>query len=219
MEPSIPMTLEAIVFDFNGTLANDLEVHVEAYWQAGVKMGYPTTREMVLRHISVPPSQKRVLYYGDISDKEWKEVFDLKQRLYGGIMADREVLFPDTLPVVRRLSKRFSLGLVSNTFRKLYLRYCPDELSRLFAAISFFDEEPVPKPAPDPLLKVMKIMGVTRDRCCYVGDSLTDVKMAGAAGVTMYGVSTGEHGPDELLGKGAALVAPSLTDLEKKVFA
>jgi len=56
--------LKAIVFDYNGTLVDDLDLAVESYYRAGKERGYRLAREKVLQHISQPPSAKRGLYFG-----------------------------------------------------------------------------------------------------------------------------------------------------------
>ena len=51
--------LKAIVFDYNGTLVDDLSMSVESYYRAGREMGFSgLTRATILRHISQPPLAK-----------------------------------------------------------------------------------------------------------------------------------------------------------------
>ncbi|HIJ58921.1 MAG TPA: HAD hydrolase-like protein [Deltaproteobacteria bacterium] len=33
-----------------------------------------------------------------------------------------------------------------------------------------------PKPSPEPLLEIMRRLGVTQEECCYMGDSLLDIQ-------------------------------------------
>ena len=48
--------LDAIVFDYNGTLVDDLDLAVDSYHRAGLERGHRLSRETVLRHISSPPA-------------------------------------------------------------------------------------------------------------------------------------------------------------------
>ena len=85
--------LKAIVFDYNGTLVDDVTIHAKSYWLAGVDMGFDLSMETVWRHVSQPPSQKRVLYYGDISDERWEAVFELKKKHYYEIAKGVSIVF------------------------------------------------------------------------------------------------------------------------------
>jgi phosphoglycolate phosphatase-like HAD superfamily hydrolase len=77
----------------------------------------------------------------------------------------------------------------------------------------FSNEVAIPKPSPEPLRRMMDFLRVTPDTCCYVGDSLSDVRMAQAAGVKILTVATGDHSRQELSASGAEWVADSLLEL------
>ncbi|MFO7708145.1 MAG: HAD family hydrolase [Desulfobacterales bacterium] len=213
--------LKAIVFDYNGTLVDDLHLHVEAYYQAGRRMGFDVSRETVQRHISQPPSRKRLLYYGAISDAQWGELSGIRRRIYLE-SAERDpaaLLFADTPRVMSVLARHFALGVLSNTFRELFERVFPPTLSGLFAATLFFDEVPEPKPSPAPLLALLRQMGVAPQVCGYVGDALEDVAMARAAGVRAFAVATGSCTATELAAAGAEWVGSDLCDLAARLLA
>ena len=206
--------LKAIVFDYNGTLVDDLHLHVEAYYQSGRRMGLDVARAEIERHISQPPSKKRLLYYGAISDAKWQEMTALRKRLYLELAGEREaLLFPDTADALSALAPRFVLGVLSNTFRDLFERVFPRELSGLLAASLFFDEVPEPKPSPAPLLTLLGRLGVEPRACGYVGDALEDIQMARAAGARAFAVATGTCPPAALSAAGAEWVGGSLSAL------
>lgn len=213
--------LKAIVFDYNGTLVDDLHLHVEAYYQAGRRMGFDVSRETVQHHISQPPSRKRLLYYGAISEAQWGELSAIRRRIYLQ-SAERDpaaLLFADTPRVMSVLARHFALGVLSNTFRELFERVFPSTLSGLFAATLFFDEVPEPKPSPAPLLALLQQMGVVPRACGYVGDALEDVAMARAAGVRAFAVATGSCTAAELAAAGAEWVGNGLSDLAVRLLA
>ena len=57
--------------------------------------------------------------------------------------------------------------------------------------------------------------GIEREESCYVGDAVSDVRMAKEAGALMYAVTTGDNSEEELQSNGADLVFPDLTALGK----
>jgi phosphoglycolate phosphatase-like HAD superfamily hydrolase len=60
-------------------------------------------------------------------------------------------------------------------------------------------------------------LNLAPDQCCYVGDSLSDVKMARAAGIKIFSVATGENSKEELARAGSDWVLNRLEDLMDKL--
>ncbi len=202
--------LKAIVFDYNGTLVDDLDLAVESYFRAGTERGYPLDRKKVRKHISQPPSAKRGIYFGAISDAEWAAIIDRRKQLYAELARSAFKLFPETEKTLNALSGRYRLGVLSNTFRSLYEMLFPRHLAGLFQASLFFDEVPDPKPSPAPMRAMLQAMKIQARECGYVGDAVEDVQMARAAGVRSYGLTTGACSSKELNDAGAEWVGPDL---------
>lgn len=212
--------LKAIVFDYNGTLVDDLPLNVEAYYRAGREMGFGgLTRETILRHISQPPSQKRRLYCGDISDAQWDQLVQLRKKIYCELVDPSRLLFPDTAAVLTALSGKYRLAVLSNTFRFLYEQLFPEHLAKLFQASLFFDEVPDPKPSPKPMRSLLATLGVAHHECGYVGDAVEDVQMAKAAAVSSFAITTGACSRAELTRAGADWVGADLTALAARLLA
>jgi HAD superfamily hydrolase (TIGR01509 family) len=205
--------LQAIVFDYNGTLVDDVKIHAESYWRAGVDMGFDLTKEKVWQHVSQPPSRKRVLYYGDISDERWKAVFALKKKHYYEIAKNKSIVFSDAAGALTGLSRRYKLAVLSNTFRFFFEGFFPQSLAALFDTTLFFDEVAVPKPAPDPMMLMLKRLGVGARQCCYVGDAIEDIQMARAAGTHVISIATGGCSKPELEAAGPDRVFDSLAQM------
>ncbi len=205
--------LKAIVFDYNGTLVDDVRIHAKSYWMAGQDLGYDLTMETVWRHVSQPPSRKRVLYYGEISDESWDAVFALKKKHYYEIAQRETIVFADAEPVLNTLKKQFKLAVLSNTFRFFFEEFFPDSLTELFETTLFFDEVAVPKPAPDPLRIVLERLSLSPAQCCYVGDAIEDIQMARTVGAIAFSVTTGGCSREQLLSAGSDQVFDSLAEM------
>ena len=205
--------IKAIVFDYNGTLVDDVRIHAKSYWMAGQDMGFDLSMETVWQHVSQPPSRKRVLYYGNISDEQWDAVFTLKKKHYYEIAQRETIVFSDAEPVLNILNKQFKLAVLSNTFRFFFEEFFPDSLTGLFETTLFFDEVSVPKPAPDPLRIVLERLEISPDQCCYVGDAIEDIQMAQTAGAIAFSVSTGGCSREQLLTAGSDGVFDSLAEM------
>jgi HAD superfamily hydrolase (TIGR01549 family) len=195
--------LKAIVFDYNGTLVDDLDLTVDSYFRAANESGFRLSREYVQRHISQPPSAKRGLYFGTITDAEWKAIVELRKTIYTELASSVFKLFPQTESFLIALSSRYRLGVISNTYRDLFVKLFPAHLAGLFQASLFFDEVPDPKPSPAPMYSILQTLGVQAYECGYVGDAIEDVQMARAAGVKSFGLATGACSLEELRQAGA----------------
>lgn len=69
-----------------------------------------------------------------------------------------------------------------------------------FACVNGAEDSTAHKPDPDPLLTAAKKLGVSPDRCVYVGDSPYDLQAAHAANMSCVGVTWGKFfGRDILL--------------------
>ena len=209
--------LKAIVFDYNGVLLNDLEYQIESYWQAGLDMGFDISRDTVKHYISFPPAQKRDLYFGKISETDWKNIFGLKEKYYYELIDQKDILFPDVEGILASLACQYKLALVSNTIRSLFERTFPRHLADLFQATLFVDEVKEPKPSPQPLLRIIRILEVSKDECCYVGDSVEDIRMANAADVKIFSMVTGICTKAELVEAGADCLVADLKDLVRQL--
>ena len=209
--------LKAIIFDYNGVLVDDLSVHEDAYLFAAKESGRSLSRATVSQYISYSIERKRGFYFGDISDEEWEELLRAKTRRYFEIAAKKTLVFPDVEAVLSSLSEKYILALLSNTTRENFNGVFPATLSGYFRETLFADEVKKPKPSPEPLLEIMRRLGVTREECCYVGDSLLDIQMSKSAGIPVYGVATGHNSVDELSSAGADYVVAGLSELKDKL--
>jgi phosphoglycolate phosphatase-like HAD superfamily hydrolase len=206
--------IKAVVFDYNGCLMNDLSVHEEAYIRAAAEFRLPLTRETFRKYVSTSSEEKRVLFFGDIPDDLWEKIFRSKTENYFAIAREVETLFPEVPGMLRSLSKKYLLGLISNTPRDYFRRSFPPDLARLFVDTAFGDEMETPKPDPGAFLQMMGRMGVGRDEICYVGDSISDIRMARRAEVKVLVVATGDNTREELIAASPDRVMANLGELE-----
>jgi len=208
---------KAIIFDYNGVLLNDFTAHEEAYLMAAKDMGLPLTKEIARKYVSSTALQKRKLYFDDIPDETWNQIFQLKTKYYFDLIEESNPLFPEVREVLSFLSRRYLLGLISNTPRRYFEKVFPQDLGALFHETIFGDEMVHPKPSPESLLEMVERLGVVSDQCCCVGDSISDVLMAKKAGIRIFSIATGDGSKEELQAAGADWVLNSLSDLKEKL--
>ena len=69
----------------------------------------------------------------------------------------------------------------------------PNGIYERFISIHGADTVPEPKPSPEGLFKCCQEIGVSPQRCVYVGDSPSDAIAAKASGMLAIGVTWGSH--------------------------
>ncbi|MEJ5359691.1 MAG: HAD-IA family hydrolase [Desulfobacterales bacterium] len=212
------MRIEVVVFDYNGTLVDDLPLVIASYHRAIREAGFAVAKPEIVRAVSLSPAAKRRALLGDaVSTAQWEKILGRRRQIYREFVAEGLPLFPDTAPVLEALARRFRLGLVSNTFRELFEACFPPELARLFESCLFFEEAPQPKPSPQALRSLLGRMAAAAERAAFVGDAVEDMAMARAAGVRGIGVTTGCCSAEELYAAGASAVETSLTGCARRL--
>lgn len=201
--------MEAICFDWDGTLVDSLDTFFRANAAVMAELGLPFDVSAYRRHYA---PDWRLLYQrlgvveADLDDahRRWRRHFDP-----AGTRP-----FPGTGPALRALvGAGYRLGLVTATIREVVepqLRAF--DLDQLIPVRVFGDDLPVHKPDPAPLRLALVRLGMPADesRIAYVGDAPDDMRMAHRAGVRAVGVEGILADRAELLAAGADEVHPSV---------
>ena len=176
------------LFDFDGTLVDSHDslfcVFKGAYGSVGVNVG----QEHILRLMRVP------LYVG------YKELNapedDESKKLFGDrineLLDDVDILkltksYSDTLSTLQKLHKEGkTLGIVTSNNVKhvrevLEFLNIPEDY---FQVIVGNEQTKKHKPNPDPILKALELLNISKEGVCYVGDGMDDKRSAINAGVT-----------------------------------
>lgn len=113
---------------------------------------------------------------------------------------------PDLVPVLDRLSRRFSLAVATNRGNSMAELLGFFDLYRYFDAVVTSRDVPLPKPHPDMLLLAAERLGLKPPELLFVGDSELDLEASRRAGIRFvaYKNSVGGQmavaGHKELLG-------------------
>lgn len=137
-------------------------------------------------------------------------------------MAERHAadlpLLPGAVEAVRRVARRWPVGLASSSPTRLIAStLAAADLEASFAATLSTEEVGAGKPAPDVYLEVARRLGVPPDRCTAVEDSTNGLRSARAAGMRVVAVPTRSFPPDAGELARADAVIPSLAELTDEV--
>ena len=124
-------------------------------------------------------------------------------------------LYPGAINTLQKLrGSSVKIGLVTNNGRKgTDLTLKRHNLHTFFDAVVTRDDCENMKPAPDPVLKALDEMHVSRSEAILVGDGVMDIMAAKAAGIPSVAVSTGPFTSGRLLEAGPDFLLGSINDL------
>jgi len=136
---------------------------------------------------------------GEPSDEDFERAYPIFLDLYAKNTSKRSLLYPGVREGLDYLkSKGFALGCVTNKAEQFTLPLLKElGLFDDFGIVVAGDTLPKKKPDPMPLLHAAQHFGVAPSDAMMIGDSVSDVKAARAAGFSIVCMSYGyNHGVD-----------------------
>jgi len=179
------MSNRAVLFDFDGVIADTENVHVAAWQRTFGVMGWVESDEICARA-------------SEIDDRDFvREVFDRrkidgdvegwvarKQVLTREILADSPRLYPGVARLVDRLATRVRLGIVTTTWRsnvEIVLR--ASKLADSFEFVIAKEDVRNPKPDPEGYRMAVDRLGLPLSEVIALEDSPTGLEAARSAGL------------------------------------
>ncbi len=203
--------LKAVLFDFDGTLVDTMElIHQSMRHATSEVLGRALTREELMANVGQPlPVQMKAF------DPE--KVVELLEayRLYNEEHHEALIReYPDIASSLARLQEK-NLGIAVVTSKRrpsveMALNSFPSlrEITDVFVTMEDTTEH---KPRPEPLLKGFEKLGnVPPENAAYVGDAPFDIAAARAAGTRAIAVSWGAFTAEALRKAGPDYLAEDL---------
>ncbi len=214
--------LQAIVFDFDGVIADSEPLHLKAFQQALAEEGIALERDDYFA---------RYLGYDDVgmfqalgshrglawTDRHITALVARKGMKLQAMIEGDEVLFPGAAAFIRAAAAEVPIAIASGALRHEIVQIVESAgLGGLFATIVASGDTPESKPSPGPYLLAFEQLQQTtgrvldRRRCIAIEDSIWGLESARGAGLRCVGVTT-SYGAGDLAG--AELVVDSLKSL------
>lgn len=213
--------IKAIIFDFDGTLADTLDSIRHGINLTMDKFGYPhSTRDDVQAHINHGARNLIKLSLPaelQADDKKIDEVYAVYNEMYKGVYLEVERLYDGMDELVKALGEKgIKMSVLSNKQDAMVVGLCEKLLPRgLFTEFRGQRVGAPTKPDPTVPLEICGLMGVDSCECALVGDSDVDMVTAKNAGFTAIGVSWGYRPKELLLENGADFIAQTSDDISE----
>jgi beta-phosphoglucomutase len=209
------MPIKAIVFDFDGVLADSEMLHLRVYREllgpSGVNISNEEYCERYLGFDDEGVFAQVAIDYGLLlGDEEIELLIAEKARRFEALVSSANVMYPTAVPCVHRLGAEWPLGIASGARRsEIELMLRGAALFDRFAFIVAAGDTDNGKPAPDPYARAAELHGVAPADCVAIEDSHAGLDSARTAGMRTIAIATTY--PRETLA--ADFVADSLDEL------
>lgn len=205
------MAPQAIVFDFDGTIAHSEERHQEAWRRVAAELGLPLPDGFLESGIG-RTDQLLVVelesYWGN--SLPYMELLQAKRQQFQKI-ADAAPPVAGAIEAIARLSKKYPLAIATSSCRSDIMPFLNrHQLVGYFQTILTVDDVKHAKPDPEIYLKAARLLNADPRATVAFEDSPTGVCSAVAAGLEVVGILTG-FAPAALPGISAAI--PNFSDL------
>ncbi|HEV8659704.1 MAG TPA: HAD family hydrolase [Thermoanaerobaculia bacterium] len=200
-------SVRAVLFDWDGTLADTCESSYRAYARLFADLGIPFNREVFAQTYS--PNWHHTYRCVGLPEERWTEA---DARWIDHFAKETTALVKGAREALEALAKRDVIrGIVTSGTRRRIL----GELKNLgvdhhFAHVVCGDDGHRRKPDPEALSKCLEHLGVAAEESAYIGDSAEDVMMARGAGVFSIGVRGTYPNHDGLVAASPDFMADSL---------
>jgi phosphoglycolate phosphatase len=176
--------IEAVLFDWDGTLLDSYDADSAAYLAMFREMGIPWGLDELARHYS--PNWYHVYRAAKLPRTRWDDANRAWRKQYAN---HSPKLVAGVRRVLAQVARHHRLGLVTSGDRDRVVRQLRNfRLTQLFAARVCAGDTRQKKPHPAPLRLALKQMCLEPSVCVYVGDSSHDLEMARRAGVRAIAV-------------------------------
>ena len=195
--------IKAIVFDFDGVLADSEPLHLRAYQEVLSALGVTLTRDEYyadyLGYDDEGVFTTLAAAHGfELDRRRLEALVAEKGRVFDAIIESGDLLYPRAASCIERMAAAFPLGIASGALRhEIASVLRGSRLDHHFRFIVASGDTPVSKPAPDPYRRAVELHAVMPSECLAIEDSHWGVESAKAAGLWSVAI-TNTYSRDQL---------------------
>jgi beta-phosphoglucomutase len=187
--------VQAVVFDFNGTLSDDEPVLARVYKELFAELGRPLSPAQYFEHLAGHTDEEMFIrWFGESSEELIRE----RVRRYNALVSDGSTVHDEVRAAVRWAADRLPVAVVSAALRdeiEPVLRAAG--LLDLFAVVLSQDDVTRGKPDPQPYLLAAERLDLPPEELLVFEDTDVGVASAKAAGARVVGL-TRTLGPERM---------------------
>jgi beta-phosphoglucomutase len=207
---------EAVIFDWDGTIADTRQVIVASFQKVLSELHCKITAEFIERRIGIGAEEifRQILRASTIHFEEALITSLVEKRIQAEIdLSNQAKLFEGAIELLESLQGKVKLALASMSNRDVinYMLNVMD-IRRFFDVVLTVDEVHNSKPDPEIFSKSAFQLGISPAKCVVVEDSIFGVEAAKAAKMGCIAVLTGVYSREELKKANPDLIVDSLKE-------
>jgi pyrophosphatase PpaX len=180
--------MKAIIFDFDGTLADTLPVCFYAFQSVFKEFDDIEVTSDEIKSM-FGPSETGIIKE-NLKNSNWEKAIELYYQKYREKHAELVMANEELNDLLQLLKKQgYKLGIVTGKAKKsllISLDYL--NMSEIFDVIITGDDVSIPKPHPEGLNQALALLNVTNEEALFIGDSDADIEAGKQANVRTIGV-------------------------------
>lgn len=209
--------MKAIIFDFDGTLADSGECGYLATQTAFKECHLPIpTKDMIDYYMGIPIEQSfHEITNNTLDDAQFTELLRCFRQAYKSYEEQTITTFPHISEVLKTFHLQGFLLFVLSSKKTdvLYRNLQKLQLDRFFTDWIGSDQVAHYKPHPDGIFKIIERHSLKVSECTMIGDAIFDIQMGKAAGCETVAVNWGSHSKEQLQKEEPTFFAHEVNDL------
>lgn len=185
--------IKAILFDFDGVLAETTPYHLEAWKEVFGELGITIDPKVARLHEGAPAWQiARALVKDvevEISEKELQEIAQRKNKKFRAL--NKATIYDGVWDLIQSAKQRgLKVALVTGTAYANLKAVLPESLLAAFDEIIKEGDTEHGKPHPDPYLLASQRLGLAASECLVIENAPLGIRSAKAAGAFCVALTT-----------------------------
>ena len=191
--------IKAIIFDFDGVIADTEPLHFNAFRNVLSKRGLELSKEAYYEnYLAYDDRTFFQRFYKDRGEELNKDILDgltvMKSSIFDSIIKNNIKIYPGVIELINGFSSNYYIAIGSGALRKeivSILKYI--ELEKHFSIIVSADDVEKCKPDPEVFLRVLKELNkehkISENECLVIEDSIHGIHAAKNAGMRCLAVT------------------------------
>lgn len=211
--------VKAVIFDWDGTLADTRDAVVQAFQKVLVEVGCIVTDRFIERRMGIGTKKTLAEALEECNTRFNDEMLEnlVREKIESQTELFKTVsLFEGATELLKELQGKTKIALATMSGRKVVDRLLPEKrIEGYFDVVVTADEVSKPKPDPEVFLVSAAKLGVDPEDCVVIEDSVFGVKAAKAAEMKCIAVPSGAYIKEELQEENPDLMIDALTEKER----